>query len=114
MTRTAKIEKEKPVIAEQEEKSVSIFNSEQLKSAVDKLHAAIEKKNQANADVKSAYDAAEKMGIPKAELKFLIKIHTKPMSEDFKANVNIMNEMLGKQAVFSFVESADFPLVKHH
>lgn len=114
MPRTAKYEEEAPIMQEEKESPVSIFTAEQLKGAVDKLHAAIDKKNQANADVKSAYDAAEKMGIPKQELKFLIKIHTKPMSEDFKANVNIMNEMLGKQAVFSFTESAEFPLIQKH
>jgi hypothetical protein len=114
MTRTAKHEKEVIMNHEEELPSVSIFNSDQLKGAVEKLHAAIDRKNQANSDVRSAFDAAEKMGIPKAELKFIIKLHTKPLSEDFKATVNIMNEMLGKQAVFSFVDAAEYPLIQKH
>lgn len=93
---------------------VAMFDSVALKKHVDAVMKAIEKKDQANADVQTAYAAADKAGIPVSELKFLIKNRKKKLSEDFKANVNIMNEMLGDLPLFAFLEKADFPLVQHH
>lgn len=93
--------------------AVAMFSSETLKFHINKYMAAIEKKDQANADVKSALDAAEKAGIPKGELKFVVKHRKKKLSEDFKANVNIMNEMLGDLPLFSFRDPADHQLITH-
>ena len=85
-----------------EEGKPIVFTKEQLKKHYDKALACKQRMHDANADWKSALDAAEKSGIPKDAFKDVIKIKTKPRSDERKAHVNIMLEMLGDQPEFNF------------
>ncbi len=103
-----------PAPANDSSASVATFSSETLKKHLDAVKRAIEKKNQANADVKSALEAAEKAGVPKDELKFIANDKTTKYSDDFKATVNIMQEMLGQRPLFSFMEKPEHSLIHRH
>ncbi len=86
---------------------VAVFSKDALKKHYDKVITAQKRLDDARADKQSALAAAETAGIPKAELKFLTKYASKPHGDDFKATVNIMQEMLGQPTLF------DFPTTKH-
>lgn len=79
-----------------------VFTKETLKKHYDKCVAAKQRMHDANADWKSALDSAEKAGIPKREFKDMIKDKTKPLSDEYKATRNIMDEMMGSQPSFNF------------
>ena len=92
----------------------TVFTKEKLKKHLDKVLAAKQRVHDANADVKSAFDAAEKDGIPRKELKMVVKEESNPVTDDFKATVNIMREMLGKMPLFEFADKeAKKAVVKH-
>lgn len=98
MARTQTAAAKKAPVIVSDESAVAQFSSETLKQHVNALKAALERKDQANADVKSTYAAAAKAGVPKGELKFIVE--ARDYSDDFKANVNIMREMLGQKSLF--------------
>lgn len=94
--------------------SVAVFSSKTLKDHTAKVMAAKERAAKANADVKSAMDAAEKAGLPRADFGEFIKIQTKKISDDRKANINTMLEMSGQIPLFHFASPAEFPLISRH
>lgn len=105
--------------SEQHETAVALFSAEQLKKAeiaiIKALHFQAAKKeehDQAKGATRAAYNNAEKMGVPVAALKFIIEKMSK-FDENFKADVNILQEKRGEQAVFNIV-APSAPLVQHH
>ena len=122
MTRTAKREKDlqTPINDNDQSNAVALFSDEQLKHAemeiIKAQNAYAIKKGEsdiAKAAIRTAYNNAEKMGIPVAPFKFILENLNK-FDPDFKAEVNALQQRRNEAPVFAFLESADFPLVKHH
>ena len=113
-TQVRKADAAPPTAANDDSKSIAVFSSDQLKKHLDAVKRAVEKKSQANADVKSALEAAEKAGVPKDELKFIASNSVAKYSDDFKATVNIMQEMLGQRPLFHFADAAEHSLINRH
>lgn len=104
---------------EQHEKKVALFSDAQLKKAEQDIIKALhfqalkkEEHDQAKGATRAAYNNAEKMGVPVAALKFIIEKMGK-FDDNFKADVNILQERRGEQTVFNIVSPA-LPLVQHH
>lgn len=99
--------------------AVALFSAEQLKKAeaaiIKALHYQASKKeehDQAKGATRAAYNNAEKMGVPVDALKFIIEKMGK-FDENFKADVNILQEKRGEQTIFNIIAPAA-PLVQHH
>jgi hypothetical protein len=104
---------------EEHEAAVALFSDAQLKKAeadiIKALNAQAIKKeehDQAKGATRAAYNNAEKMGVPVAALKFIIEKMGK-LDEDFKANVNILQERRGEATLFNIPEVVP-PLVERH
>jgi hypothetical protein len=79
-----------------------VFTKEQLKKHRDKCLVARQKLHDAQAEWKSSLDAAEKAGIPRREFKDKLKELSNPLTDEYKANRNTIDEMLGDEPTFDF------------
>jgi len=100
-------------------KATVVFTKDQLVKFKQQIESAIERKNRSKevydkdkGAVATAYANAAKAGVPKDELKFIIEKHSK-YDEDFKQGVGALEEMLGLEPTFHFVEPEGHDALKH-
>lgn len=78
-------------------------NAEDLRKVVNRILSCIEKKNDANSDVKQAYDAEEAKGYDRKALKIFIKEKINPISPDLRGAVNSYCRALSELPLFAGV-----------
>jgi uncharacterized protein (UPF0335 family) len=80
-----------------------IPNSGDVKGFIDRIHKVMETLDEAKADLKALYSDAKDQGIDTRALKVVVVHKKRPMSTEFKQEVNLLLEKSGQQIMFAFV-----------